>query len=124
MPWSGGAPPFGFGPPWSEPWLPQPAAWKRYTAEAEAGDRRSMLELYRLALHLRREHSGFRSETLRWLDAPDGVLLFERGPGLLCAVNLSPAPFDLPPDGEVLLSSADLEGGQLGADSAAWLWLA
>jgi alpha-glucosidase len=80
-----------------------------------------MLELYRRALRLRREQSGFRSDILRWLDAPDGVLLVDRGPGLLCAVNLSSAPFDLPRDCEILLASADLEGGQLGVDSAAWL---
>ena len=83
-----------------------------------------MLELYRAALRLRRQHTGFRSDTLRRLDAPDGVLLFERGPGLRCAVNLSRAPFDVPSGGEVLLASADLENGQLAADSAAWLRLA
>ena len=124
MPWSGRVAPFGFGTSGSEPWLPQPAAWQCYTAEAETGDSRSMLELYRAALRLRRQHTGFRSDTLRWLDAPDGVLLFERGPGLLCAVNLSRAPFDLPPCWEVLLASADLDNGELPADSAAWLWLA
>jgi alpha-glucosidase len=124
MPWSGGAPPFGFSDVGSEPWQPQPTAWRRNTAEVETGDPRSMLELYRAALRLRRQHVGFRCETLRWLDAPDGVLLFERGPGLLCAVNLSRAPVDLPPGREVLLASADFENGQLAADSAAWLWLA
>ena len=124
MPWSGRRPPFGFGTPESEPWLPQPATWQCVTAEAETGDPRSMLKLYRTALRLRRQHIGFRSDTLRWLDAPDGVLLFERGPGLLCAVNLSRAPFDVPSGGEVLLASADLENGQLAADSAAWLRLA
>jgi alpha-glucosidase len=124
MPWSGSKPPFGFGMPESEPWLPQPANWQGITAEAETGDPRSMLELYRAALRLRRELAGFRSETLRWIDAPEGVLLFERGPGLLCAVNMSCTPFELPPGSEVLLASADFDTGQLAPDSAAWLWLA
>ncbi len=38
LPWSGAEPPFGFTT--GEPWLPQPAAWRELTAEAQAGPRR------------------------------------------------------------------------------------
>ena len=53
LPWSGSAPPYGFGPPGSTPWLPQPASWAALSVEAESGDPSSMLALYRAALALR-----------------------------------------------------------------------
>ena len=56
-------------------WLPQPAAWKDYTVEAQTGDKHSMLELYRSALRIRRAHPALGEGKLRWLDAPSGVLL-------------------------------------------------
>jgi alpha-glucosidase len=118
--WSGEVPPFGFGPPGSTPWLPQPAAWRYYTVEAETGDPESMLELYRAALRLRREHAGFAGGTLRWLPAPPGILYFDRGPALRCAVNLSSAPFRLPTGAQALLASAPLAGDLLPSDTAVW----
>ena len=39
IPWSGGQSPFGFGPPGSVPWLPQPAEWAAVSVAAQAGDR-------------------------------------------------------------------------------------
>ncbi|MEU5547062.1 glycoside hydrolase family 13 protein [Streptomyces sioyaensis] len=121
LPWSGTTPPFGFGPPGSVPWLPQPADWKSYTAEAALADPTSMLELYRTALRLRRAHPDFTGGEFRWLDAAEGVLLFERGAGLLCAINLSDRPFPLPEAPRVLLASGPLDGGLLPPDTAVWL---
>ena len=43
-----------------EPWLPQPAEWKDRTVQAQTGDPRSMLELYRAAIHLRRAEEGLQ----------------------------------------------------------------
>ena len=43
LPWSGVEPPFGFGPPGSRPWLPQPAEWAGLTAERQASDPRTVL---------------------------------------------------------------------------------
>ena len=37
IPWSGDAPPFGFGPGSGQPWLPQPADWAALTVETRAG---------------------------------------------------------------------------------------
>ena len=105
LPWSGTAPPFGFGPPGSTPWLPQPASWAARSVEAQAGDPGSMLALYRRALALRRAHPGLSGGAFAWLPAPDGVLLFERNGGLRCAVNLSGAPFALPGARTTLLRS-------------------
>jgi alpha-glucosidase len=122
LPWSGQEPPFGFSPPDSaEPWLPQPAAWKELTAEAENGDPGSMLGLYRAALAFRRKASQLGDGGLAWRAAPDGVLAFDREAGFSCVVNLSGGPVELPVDGSVALSSGPLEAGLLPPDTAAWL---
>ncbi len=121
IPWSGDAPPYGFG---SGPttWLPQPADWGPLTVEAQTGDPASMLELYRAALRLRRENPALGDGTLRFRDdlGPD-VVAFDRDPGFTCVVNMGGAPVPLPP-GEVLLASVDLPGdGTLPGDAAAWV---
>jgi alpha-glucosidase len=127
LPWSGEAPPFGFGPPGSSPWLPQPAAWAGLSVEAEAGDAGSMLALYRAGLRLRAALPGLTGESFRWLPAPDGVLLFERDAGLRCALNLSRATIAVPDGSTVLLRSDVTAGGRgtdrasLPTDTAAWL---
>lgn len=122
LPWSGTVAPFGFGPPGSTPWLPQPEQWRESTARAQSGKVGSMLELYRSALRLRREQPGFAGESLRWLEAPEGVLAFERDPGLRCVVNLSAMPQPLPQGWGVLLTSDRVDDGRLPPDTAAWLW--
>ncbi|MCF6525881.1 glycoside hydrolase family 13 protein [Streptomyces sp. JJ36] len=123
LPWSGSAPPFGFGPDDSTPWLPQPPEWKGHTAQAQTGAMDSTLELYRAALRLRREDPGFTGEELRWRDAPEGVLHFTRGAGVHCVANLSGEPYPLPEGAEVLLPSAPLDGTRLAPDAAVWLRL-
>ncbi|WP_240501241.1 DUF3459 domain-containing protein, partial [Streptomyces neyagawaensis] len=95
LPWTGDTTPFGFSTSGAPPWLPQPEDWKEYTAEANQADPTSMLQLYRTALRLRRTHPGLTGEEFRWLDSPEGTLLFERGEGLLCTVNLSDQPVPL-----------------------------
>jgi alpha-glucosidase len=121
IPWSGTTPPFDFGPPGSVPWLPQPQDWKSYTAETESGDPTSMLQLYRSALHLRRTMPDLTSGDFCWLDSPNGTLVFERGAGLLCAVNLSDQPLPLPEACKALLSSGPLDDRLLPPDTAVWL---
>ncbi|MBG0823242.1 glycoside hydrolase family 13 protein [Planomonospora sp. ID91781] len=117
LPWSGQEPPFGFGT--GEPWLPQPASWKDLTAEAQAADPGSMLNLYRRSLRIRRAELG--DGVLRWLEAGEDVLAFTRESGLACVVNLGPDPVRLPPHGTVLLASGPLDGDRLPADTAVWL---
>jgi alpha-glucosidase len=120
LPWAGNATPFGFGPPGSSPWLPQPAAWRRFTAEAAANDPGSMLSLYRAALRIRRGHDGFRTDAFRWLPSPAATLIFERDDGIHCAVNLSNDTLALPPGRVQLLTSVDVDGDALPPDAAAW----
>ncbi|MFG2400565.1 glycoside hydrolase family 13 protein [Streptomyces lydicus] len=103
LPWSGEAPPYGFGAGGS--WLPQPADWAPLTVDAQTGDPASTLELYRTALGLRRRLPGLGDGGMSWQPAPDGVLAFTR-PGLLCTVNTLPHDVELPSPGTPLLSSA------------------
>jgi alpha-glucosidase len=121
IPWGYAEPPFGFGPAVGEPsWLPVPPAWRSLTVAAQTADADSTLLLYREALRVRREHPALGDGGLRWLDAPEGVLLFERDPGFVCAVNLSAGPVRLSVDGTVLLASARFTGDELPPDSAVW----
>jgi alpha-glucosidase len=121
LPWSGDQAPFGFSPDQAQtaPWLPQPASWKELTAQAQAAAHGSMLELYRGALTLRREHPALGDGTLRWLTSPSGTLVFAREPGFACAVNMSADPLP-PPGGRVLLASGPLDEGCLPQDTAVW----
>jgi alpha-glucosidase len=121
LPWSGDAPPFGFGPPGSRPWLPQPESWRALTAEAESADPHSMLSLYREALRLRRAQRG---ETFAWLPSDPNVLAFQREDGLACVVNFGPAPAAIPTGSTLVLASGPLSGDALPADTAAWVRLA
>jgi alpha-glucosidase len=122
LPWSGTEPPFGFGPLGSRPWLPQPLGWRELTVEAQTGDPGSFLVLYRTALRLRREHSGFRGSDMAWLPAPETVLRFDRPGGLETIVNLGSTPIELPGGRPILLASERLpESGQLPPDTAVWL---
>ena len=124
IPWSGEAPPFGFGPGSGQPWLPQPADWAALTVEKQQGDPASMLALYRSALELRRDRPELGDGTMSWIDTDGELLAFRRDPGFVCVVNVGgePAP---PPDavrdGALLLSSDPLEpDGRLPGATSAW----
>jgi alpha-glucosidase len=123
IPWSDGAPPFGFSPAGAAcaPWLPQPADFAGVTVAGQEADPGSMLALYRAALGLRRTHPALRGGTLTWRPAEPGVLVFDRDPGFACVVNLSGGAVALPHGARVLLSSVPLVDGRLPVDAAAWL---
>jgi alpha-glucosidase len=116
LPWSGDAPPFGYG---GEPWLPQPADWAPLTVDAQDTDPVSMLNLYRSALRIRREQLG--DGQLAWLPLGDEVLAFTRESGLTCVVNLGSEPVRLPEHERICLASGPVDGDLLPADTAVWL---
>ncbi|WP_181784294.1 alpha-amylase family glycosyl hydrolase, partial [Pseudonocardia pini] len=122
IPWSGDAPPFGFGPGSGQPWLPQPDWFVRFTADREDKDPESMLNLYRAALRLRRADRALGDGPLTWLDVPAGALGFVREPGFAMLLNVDAAPFALPEGAEVLLASGPLtDEGLLPQDTGVWL---
>jgi alpha-glucosidase len=129
IPWSGDAPPFGFGPGEGQPWLPQPADWAALTVEKEAADPSSMLALYRAALELRHDRPELGDGTMTWIDmdgsiASGGVLAFRRDPGFVCVVNVGDDPAPLPDavrGGALLLSSDPLPpDGRIPGATSAW----
>ena len=120
LPWAGTAAPYGFGPPGSEPWLPQPADWATLSVAAQVADPSSMLALYRAALAIRRDQPGFAGEAFAWREAPETSLRFDRDRGVGCLVNLGAEPAAIPSGARVLLASSPPEDGRLAADSAAW----
>ncbi|MGX1548733.1 glycoside hydrolase family 13 protein [Streptomyces adustus] len=118
LPWTTTGPSYGFGAVGA--WLPQPVSFASYAVAAQDGVDGSTLELYRTALRLRRKL--LEGEELTWAEGtPPGVVAFARSGSWRCVTNLSDAPVPLPP-GEVLLSSAPLDGdGQLAPDTTVWL---
>jgi alpha-glucosidase len=123
LPWEGDEPPFGFTPTGATatPWLPQPASWSGFIAEGQENRPGSMLSLYREALQIRRVEPGLGDGSLRWLEAPEGVLAFARSGRFAFVLNLSGASVELPPHDDVLLRSEPLEDGMLPSDTAVWL---
>lgn len=127
LPWSGDEPPFGFGS--GGGWLPSPPEWKSLTVEAQQDDDASMLNLYREALRIRRDHPALGDGDLRWLDGPPNCLVFERsghsdGPGMLCAVNTGDRSVQITARGSLLLSSGPIRTEEQDAilppNTAAW----
>ncbi|MFF8607111.1 glycoside hydrolase family 13 protein [Streptomyces sp. NPDC015346] len=122
LPWSGHASPFGFstGAESAKPWLPQPGWFAEHATDRALADTRSFWHLYREGLQLRRGLPQLGEGTLRWLEAPPGVLAFERGEGLVCAVNFTAASVPAPVAGAPLLSSGPCPAGVLPGSTAAW----
>jgi len=116
LPWNVDEPSFGFGS--ANAHLPQPDWFGEYAVGVQDADPDSTLNLYRQALKLRREL--FSGSDFRWVESGPSVLHFARPAGIRCIANFEASPVVLPP-GEVLLSSAPIEGGRLPADTTIWL---
>jgi alpha-glucosidase len=80
-----------------------------------------MLSLYRAALRIRRSVPGLGDGPMAWLPSDRDVLAFRRGDRFMSVTNMSSAAVELPPYGEILISSADLVNGLLPSDATAWL---
>ena len=66
IPWESDRPAYGFSPD-GRSWLPQPAEWAALARDAQVAVPGSTLELYRLALELRKQH-GLGLGTLNWVE--------------------------------------------------------
>lgn len=126
MPWTAGAPGFGFSTgndDGAAPWLPQPAAFADYAANLQVDHPGSVHELVKASLGQRSARRLGRG-SLQW--APehsprDGIVAFANGSVVLVA-NMGEQPIELP-HGVVILASDDdaVAGAMLQPDSAAWL---
>ena len=116
LPWGSEGISFGFGS--ETPHLPQPTWFGPMSAQSQDGVAGSSLELYRRALRLRRELEG--PETMEWLEAPAGALMFRRPGNWVCIANFTAEAFALP-KGKVLLTSSPLEAGLLPPATTAWI---
>lgn len=111
-----------FSTPGATPWLPQPADWGTYAVDAQTGPG-SMLTFTREAIALRRRllaEGVLTDHATQWQVTPTGGLICLRGP---LAVIVAMSGPERVPGGEVLISSAELQGGSLPADGAAWVLL-
>ncbi|GAA4834073.1 glycoside hydrolase family 13 protein [Saccharopolyspora rosea] len=122
LPWNGDEPPFGFG---ASPatWLPQPPDWGALSVAAQRDRADSVLNTYRTALALRMEHPALGDGALRWLDAPQDVLVLRREPGFTCATNFGADPVRLDLPGHLLCRSDAVPTwtGELPGATTAWL---
>ena len=118
LPWEAAAPSYGFGPS-AESWLPQPDEWAGLARDAQVGVAGSTLELYTLALGLRREHAlGLGS--VEWLDGHADEIVALRNGAVTVVANTGAASVPLPA-GELLLASGPLPGNTLPGDTTVWL---
>lgn len=117
LPWAAEGTSFGFGDGGAH--LPQPAWFARYAVAAQDGNEGSTLEFYRKALKLRRELQA--SEELEWLESANAnVLHFRRHDGWQSVTNFGDDAVELPA-GEVLVSSAPVDGRLLPGNTTVWL---
>jgi alpha-glucosidase len=124
LPWSAAEPGFGFSPT-GVTWLPQPAEWSAYAADAQRGVDGSTYETYRTALAVRRSEV-LGSGGLAWADGfGDDVIAFTNRDVLVVA-NLGGTPVPLPAGAQVLHASVDVPVASDGsvalpADATVWL---
>jgi alpha-glucosidase len=105
MPWVRGQPNAGFS---SAPtWLPEPPGWDRLAVDAQLASSGSVLRHYMRALRLRRRLARWLPDRLDWCPAPDGVLMYRRGP-LLVACNFGARQVELEAGGHLLAASDSL----------------
>jgi alpha-glucosidase len=93
IPWTVGGHAAGFTT--GEPWLPMTDDPGRYSAEAQAADPRSTLALHGRLLALRRAEPALHLGAWTAVDAPDGVVGFDRTSGgdrFRVLLNLTAAP--------------------------------
>jgi alpha-glucosidase len=105
IPWAP-EPPHGWAT--DDPWLPFPPEPQIRNVESMVARADSILHIYRTLLSERRSTSALQLGSLEVLDAPDGVLLYERRRGdevRRIAISFSEAPIDPGVGGTVVLSS-------------------
>jgi len=96
MPWEAESEHAGFST--AKPWLPIPSEHRARAVDRQAGDPGCTLEAIRRFLHWRRQQPALVRGGIRFLDAPEDTLLFERSDEvrLVAAFNLADTPVTVP----------------------------
>ncbi len=110
MPWTGG-PGAGFTEPGVEPWLPFGDVAACNVADQRA-DPASTLHLVRDLIALRRELPDLREGGHRALDTDGSVWAWQRGEGVLVALNLGDAPASVATSGAIRLCTDRTRDGE------------
>jgi alpha-glucosidase len=116
LPWTPDGLSHGFGVEGAH--LPQPDWFGSYAISVQEADPNSTLNLYRQAVALRSQL--FVGSDLSWIESEPHVLGFQRAGGIRCVTNFGSEPISLP-GGDMLLTSAALDAGQLPCDTTVWL---
>lgn len=118
LPWTEGGPTLGFGEQLAH--LPIPTGFGRFAVERQEDDEDSTLRFYRRALAERRRLQA--GESLEWLrQVPATVVAFTRPGGWTSVTNFGSTPVPMPA-GQVIVSSAPLDGPEVPAETTVWLW--
>ena len=120
---------FGFSPASSDAhaWMPQPAGWGRFAADAQAADDASMLSLYRRAAAARRASADLASAAFEVVLADDVDLFAFRRGSTVVVVNTASSERTLPADlvGRRVVALSSVVGhddpNTVPADAAIWL---
>ena len=110
LPWNADS---SFGFTSGSPWLPIPEDWRSRHVENQKLDSSSSLSLYRQSLRIRSSHPALQksdsadvSQSIKWLNAPEGVLAFRREPQFIAVANTTDIAQSLDFSGELLLASS------------------
>jgi len=110
LPWNS-SPSFGFTT--GKPWLPIPEKWRNRDVESQKIGSESTLSMYKESLKIRSSHPALQpadnkdvSQSLKWLNAPEGVLIFRREPAFILIANTTDASQRLEISGDLMLASS------------------
>ncbi|MEP6481867.1 MAG: alpha-amylase, partial [Rhodoglobus sp.] len=120
IPWEADKPAYGFSST-GKSWLPQPQDWAPYARDSQEGIPGSTLELYKLALVLRRQHA-LGEGSVAWLKEygkSKDVVAFTNG-DVTVICNTGTIAVELPV-GQILLSSEEIIAGALPGDTTVWM---
>ena len=113
MPWKmNGSPHAGFSD--VEPWLPVADEHQPMSVAEQEKDEDSVLNYFRSMIALRKGSRALQVGAMTFLEAPAGVLAFERTEGderLVCVFNISGKPVTWAPDSLSVLSIKSQTGG-------------
>ncbi len=124
LPWVAQAAGHGFTT--GRPWLPFGADASVRAVDVQQRDEASILATYRRLLSARRTVRAHLGDVVTWLPAAPDVLALRREGGLVCVLNTSEVPVEMPCSGSLLVATqagARVGGGLLTVPPVSTVWL-